>query len=396
MKIYFYSRTIFRIVLALYILVMTCCSCNESKEPIIDNPSPIFPPEPESLIVLPEDVEGKPSKEYLMGRIQQLATFHSVPLIQLAYRTPDRFFAIETAQLNLETASEDQVTIFQAASISKVVFAYIVLRLVDRDILELDKPLYLYTGGEIENRFKNTFPDDEILSARNEEWGKRLTARIVLTHGTGLPNWMSGGAQNSSKLIFSHEPDTRYTYSGEGIHYLQRVVEHITGMSLDQIAQREVFTPFGMTNTSYKWLDEYDKTAVYGYNALNVRGSQGTKAENAAYSMRTNVRDFSKFLDALMSGYGLKRETFHEMTAPHRIIEPGSYFGLGVRVQPNLDTNCGPMWYHSGSNTNFRCMFWMFPQQGSYQVHFTNSANGGNIRKGIADILFPEYIGLNF
>jgi CubicO group peptidase (beta-lactamase class C family) len=388
-----FSRFTRRFVVIICLLATIRCSGDTS---VTVDPLPVRPPDPEVPTVLPEDVEGQPSKEYLTGRIHQLCTYRNVPLIQLAHKTPKRFFAIETAQLGLETASQDQTTIFQAASISKVVFSYVVLRLVDRGMLDLDKPLYFYTGGEIEDRFKNAYPDDE-LSARNEEWGKRLTARIVLTHGTGLPNWMSGGSQNTSKLVFTYAPDTRYTYSGEGIHYLQRVVEHITGTNLDQIAQQEVFIPLGMTNTSFKWQDEYQTTAAHGYNAANVKGSQGTKVENAAYSLRTNVHDFSKFLNALMVGNGLKRETFRQMTSPLRMIEHGRYFGLGVRVDTNLDTGFGPLWYHSGSNTNFRCIFWMLPQKGTYSIFFTNSENGaGDTRTGIAEILFPEYTGVKF
>lgn len=372
-------------------------SCGDDT--ILTETLPSIDPDPEIGISdsLPENVDGEASKDLMIGQIKEMCRNNKVPLIQLAYKSPTRSFSFESAQYDFVTASKDQSTIFQAASVSKVVFSYIALRLVDRGVLDLDKPLYLYTEGEIEDRFKNAYPDDAEKSAQNEEWGKQVTARLILTHGTGLPNWMPSSADG--KLQFLNKPDERYIYSGEGIHYLQRVIEHITGMSLDELAQQEVFIPLDMKNSSYVWREEYTTTAAYGYNADNEKGNQAiTMTENAAFSMRTNVKDFSNFLDALMEGKGLKKETFALMTSPHRYLnEENNYFGLGIRVNPNLDTDYGPTWFHSGSNLNFRCMFWMFPKDRTYMIYFTNSANGAGVtRTRLFEIIFPQYSKLSF
>lgn len=64
-------------------------------------------------------------------------------------------------------------TVFEAASMSKPLFAYIVLRLVDRGEFDLDQPLYQL----LEHPFIN------------DERYRKITGRMVLTHSTGLPNW---------------------------------------------------------------------------------------------------------------------------------------------------------------------------------------------------------------
>ena len=347
---------------------------------------------------LPENVAGQPTKDWYIERTTEIGLTEKCPIIQVAYKTRERKLMFETASFDFVTASPDLSTIFQVASISKVVFSYIVLRLVDRGLLELDKPLYEYTGGVLEERFCNAFPDDTAAGARNEEWAKRITARMVLTHGTGLPNWMENSRPGDDKLVFTHEPDTRYTYSGEGFHYLQRVVEHITGKTLNDLADQEVFIPLGMISSSYKWRDEYETTHAYGYDTNNVKGEQGVdRPENAAYTLRTNVKDFSLFIEALMEGRGLKPETFEAMVRPQRLTEPGLYYGLGIRVNPNEELGYGPLWRHSGSNTNFRAMFWIFPQEQTYLIYFTNSANGGSIvRQLLYNIFFPQYPGTIF
>ena len=368
----------------LVFLILSCSSDSIAPEPIPDPPA----------LGLPEDVAGQPTKDWYIAHTKEIGIAQRVPIIQVAYKTRDRKFFFETANFNFVTASPDASNIFLAASISKVVFAYIVLRLADRGIINIDRPLYEYTGGVLEDRFCNAIPSNPTASARNEEWGKRLTARIVLTHGTGLPNWMA--KRGEGKIVFLNEPEEKYTYSGEGFHYLQRVVEYITKKTLNELADEEVFIPLGMKSSSYKWRDEYDLTHVYGYTENMVKDTQekNTLPQCAAYTLRTNVKDFSFFLEALMEGRGLKSETFKEMVSLQRAIDDSdeNYTGLGIRVHPNKQYDYGPMWQHGGSTSNFRAWFCIFPKEQSYFVYFTNSPNGYTYTRPLLyNLFFPQY-----
>ncbi|MEL6803335.1 MAG: serine hydrolase, partial [Bacteroidota bacterium] len=119
--------------------------------------------------------------------------------------------------------------VFEAASITKLVFAYAMNRLVQRGEFDLDKPLH------------ETLPFPEL-----EEYPeyKKMTGRHVLTHVSGLPNW-------GARLV--NEPGTTYGYSGEGFEYLKKVLAGEVSDDLPQIIQghleREVLSPLGMTNT---------------------------------------------------------------------------------------------------------------------------------------------------
>ncbi|WP_447756120.1 serine hydrolase domain-containing protein [Sphingopyxis fribergensis] len=153
-----------------------------------------------------------------------------------------RSFGVKNV-LTRDPVRED--TLFEAASMTKPVFAYVVMRLVDEKRLDLDKPLALY-------RRPANLGDDPNL--------ERITARQVLAHSTGLPNWAS------EPLVTSGAPGSRYTYSGEAFIWLQLVVETIMGMGLGSVMQAKLFDPAGMSHSSFGWDDEIARSAVFGHS----------------------------------------------------------------------------------------------------------------------------------
>jgi CubicO group peptidase (beta-lactamase class C family) len=131
---------------------------------------------------------------------------------------------------NSETkARVNDNTVFEAASLTKPVFAYAVLKLVDNGKLDLDTPLVKYLPGRYD------VGDDPRLD--------QITARRVLSHTTGFPNWRPRG-DKTLKMYFS--PGLRFSYSGEGFVYLSKVVEQITGESQQAFIKRTVFDPLDM------------------------------------------------------------------------------------------------------------------------------------------------------
>jgi tetratricopeptide (TPR) repeat protein len=108
----------------------------------------------------------------------------------------NKAFGVKSRQTNEPVEGN---TMFEAASLTKTVTAYAAMRLVERGELDLDKPLHEY------------FPNQVYPKLSGDERYKKLTARLVLTHTTGLPNW-------GNKLM--RDPGLQYGYSGEGFLYL--------------------------------------------------------------------------------------------------------------------------------------------------------------------------------
>jgi CubicO group peptidase (beta-lactamase class C family) len=203
-----------------------------------------------------------------------------------------RGFGVRSAETK-EPVRDD--TTFEAASLSKPVFAYAVLKLVDAGKLDLDTPLAAY------------LPEPYL---QNDARVKLITARMVLDHTTGFQNEATPG--KPLKIYFS--PGEKFSYSGEGYLYLQRVVERVTGEPLEAFMRRTVFEPLGMTSSCYVCPGDYDARAASGHDPSGAVAVGRRPAAARAYSgLHTTALDYARFMLAVVSGAGLKKETAGQM-----------------------------------------------------------------------------------
>lgn len=268
-------------------------------------------------------------------------------------------------------------TIFPAASLSKPVVAYIALRLVDRGILDLDKPLWAYLPVE---------------RLQHDKRGERITARMVLSHTTGLPNW------GPEKMPFNADPGERFGYSGEGFVYLQKVLEKLTGMPLAALAREEAFEPLRMTRSSFVWEPSFAGGAVTGVDLFGRPQEIPTdRGANAAASLLTTAEDYARFLVAILNGEGLQKKTVDAMLSPQARI-PGKLFdpksppgegevGWGLGWGLERSGPAGPFWiWHWGDNGGFRSWTTASREKRAGVVYFTNTANGLSIAEAVSSL----------
>lgn len=293
------------------------------------------------------------------------------------------------------------------ASFSKMVFAYIVMQLVQDKIIDLDKPLVTYLPKSLPDyKFDSKYKGYQDL--KDDERYKKITARMCLMHTTGFPNWR--WFEPDQKLKIKSDPGTRYSYSGEGIYLLQFVLEQITGENLETIAQERVFQPLGMKNTSYVWQNSFDTNICYGHNEKGEPYELKKRNEaNAAGSMTTTLNDFTKFYTALINHKNLTKKSFDEMTStqvrikskaqfgPRAIIDSADNdniqlsYGLGVGV---FHTPYGRAFFKEGHDDGWGHYSICYPDKKIAIVIMTNNDNGESIFKelleyAIGDIYTP-------
>ncbi len=199
-------------------------------------------------------------------------------------------------------------TVFRTASLSKPVFAYLVMKLVDEGLLDVDKPVHLYLERPI-----HEYPDYKDL--KDDERYQSLTARILLSHQSGFPNWRV--MTPDRRLDFKFTPGKMFKYSGEGYRLLQFILEEMTGKDLDQLSKEKVFLPLGMANSSFLWEKRFDGNFAVNLKTGLRRLIERTRTvPNPAASLLTNTADYSQFLLAIMNGKGLKPDSLKMMLEP--------------------------------------------------------------------------------
>lgn len=253
----------------------------------------------------------------------------------------------------------DENTVFEAASLSKPVFAYAVLQLVDEGVLSLDRPIVDYWDYDYvaDERFK------------------LITPRMVLTHSTGFPNWRPRGGE----LTINFTPGEKFSYSGEGFVYLQYAVMDLTDQPLQEFVAQRVFEPLGMTSSSYVWQDRFAADLAMPHDGS---GTPLTKSHpragrgNAAATLHTTAPDFARFVHAVMRGELLSDSLATAYLTPQIEVDSGVAWGLGIGLQRN---EYGWGFWHWGDNTGYKAFTIAYPDRGVGVVWFTNSENGQSI-----------------
>jgi CubicO group peptidase (beta-lactamase class C family) len=291
--------------------------------------------------------------------------------------------------------TEDSV--MTAASFSKVAAGYMEMQLVEEGILDLDKPVYQYLPKPLPEYEKYA---DLAADPRY----KKITARMLLSHTSGFPNWRY--VNDDRKLNINFEPGSRYAYSGEGIDLLQMVVETITKKPLEDLMREHVFLPLGMARSSMVWQERFETDFANGYDEYGRSlGPERRKTADAAGSMQTTPRDFARFILAVMNGEKLRKETREQMLSPQvRITAKHEFPTLenettdannSIRLSYGLGwglywTPYGEVFFKEGHDEGWRNYAVCFDKPKSGMLIMTNSSNGEGIFKELLETLLRD------
>ncbi len=264
----------------------------------------------------------------------------------------------------------DPETAFEAASISKPLFAYAVLSLVEDGVLDLDTPLEDLV--------------EEVPEIAYDPRAAVLTPRVLLTHTGGFPNWRSRLNLDATRysemfpvgdtLRLRTDPGEAYNYSGEGFVLLQRVVEERTGASLVELMEERVFGPLGMTRSAMIFDAEMRSNHARGHNGEGRPDKWVIGLPLASTTLHTTASDLARFGGRLA---GLIREggAYAEMAEPAVAVDGDAdqYWGLGFGV---VSGEGGSYVWHGGNNVIFIADFMYGVEENLGYVLLTNSARG--------------------
>jgi CubicO group peptidase (beta-lactamase class C family) len=282
----------------------------------------------------------------------------------------------------------DAATMFEAASMSKPVFAYVVMKLCEAGVMDLDTPLIEYTP----ERF---LEGDARLTA--------ITARHVLSHTSGFQNWRS--EQDPLRIHFT--PGERYQYSGEGYNYLQTVVTRLLDRDFESYIRSRLFEPMRMRSSGYAWTDTIAQRMARPHDTQGkpLENKRSAPADVARYgsagALLTTPEDYARFVMAVIDpppadDFHLSRQGVSEMIRPHVKLDGGQFpasWALGWQIFENGGRE---FLYHGGDNEGFHC-FAVASVPGRCGLVVMTNAEGGTalLRNAIMDAGTQEFLGVS-
>lgn len=318
------------------------------------------------------------TSENLHETLKILAERHHVCGVAVAVIKNRKLDSIDSATGCLPASMLNSDSVFQAASLSKPVFAYAVLKLVAQGKLELDVPVVKYLPQGYRHQFNplKAEPSDLVTDTRLQA----ITVRMVLNHTSGLPNWASGS------LNFDSTPGTKWSYSGEGYVLLQRAVEAVTGQPLDQFMTSQVFKPLAMNHSDYVWNERIAQNLLPGTKANGTpRATMDLKNPIAAFSLYSTAADYGKFLVKVLND----DDVIKQLTASPVTVDPslGLSWGLGWGIERDQDDAYIWQW---GNNTGYRAFVIASVRTGDGFVMLTNSENGLELAEPMTQKILPS------
>ena len=277
-------------------------------------------------------------------------------------------------------------TIFEGASMSKSVFGMFAMQFVEQGLLDLDQPLHEYLP---------------YLDIAHDERYKKITARMVLSHRSGFPNWRE--SEPDEQLSIHFEPGTDYCYSGEGYQYLAMVLAelaHTDWEGLEARFQQQIAQPLGMQHTEFVPSEILLQHKAEPYNEhgehIDWENDYWTQKEagvfGAGYSIHSNALDFSRWMIGVMNEQLLNEASYAELLKPHSVVPSDAVdisYTLGFMQYPWPFTNT---YGHGGDNDGFTCFYSLNTEKDWGFVLFTNSEYGQELGE---ELFFYLLIGPN-
>ena len=364
------------LLLTLFILVSSC-----KKEPaksVDDDINAI-----ENGLLKGIQVKGETPEVF---NIEEQMKVHNVPGTSIAIIENGKLkwakgYGIANTNTNQKV---DVNTLFQAGSISKPVAALAALKLVDEGKLDLDEDVstYLKSWKLPDSKFTDT---------------EKVTLRRLLTHTAGMTvhgfpgytqkdsfpsiNTVLNGKGNTAAILLDTIPGSIWRYSGGGYTVMEKIVEDVSGLSLEDYMSKNILPKMDMTNSTYsqpiKESMQNNISAAYYGDGKIIEGLWHNYPEQAAAGLWTTPSDLAKYLIEIHEIYTsnsngvLSKETVNAM-----LTKDKNDWGLGPSLREN---NNDLIFGHGGKNAGFTNDMMAFAKSGNGVIVMTSADNGGRL-----------------
>ena len=281
-------------------------------------------------------------------------------------------------------------TLFQAASISKLVTAMVACRLVEAGALDLDVDVNQQLRSWQLRKSKHT-----------QE--RKVTLRGILSHTSGLgpygyPGYRAGARLPTLKQILDGKspakrkpvrmvqaPGTGFLHSGGAYMVIQQMIEDVTGRPLAGLAQEWIFDKLGMTNSTLDSLlpEAYIPQAATAHrrDGEPVPGKWHIYPEQATASLWSTPSDLARLaVEVLKSEKGESNLVLSREMTRQMLTRQVSWIGLGF---PIIEEDGTTKFEHPGWNEGFYSLLVGCLDTGQGLVWMANGAKGKHLGREV-------------
>jgi CubicO group peptidase (beta-lactamase class C family) len=325
--------------------------------------------------------------------LEERMAFHRVPGVSIAFLRDHEVEWTLTAGVRdiASGAPVDEDTVFQAASISKPVFATTLMLYRQDHALDLDADI-------------NTLMSRWQLPAHEWQDTDPVTLRRLLSHNAGttvhgfrgyaagedvpsIIELLEGSPLSASDpVVVDIRPGSQDRYSGGGTTIAQLAFEDQSGQGLSEAAQTYVFEPLEMTRSAYS----QPLAEALSANAATPYNSEGEPIEGGAHDyapimaaagLWTTPGDLMRLAGAMQRAHhGQDEGWMSQETANAMLSRQFADAGLGFFVGEDDPITA---FSHGGSNAGFRAQFFAHTDSGDGIAIMTNGANGSALIREI-------------
>lgn len=278
----------------------------------------------------------------------------------------------------------DVNTLFQAGSISKPVAALAALQLVDKGKLDLDEDVGTYLKSW-------TIPESKFTAT------EKVTLRRLLTHTAGMTvhgfpgytqndtfpsiNSVLDGKGNTAAIVVDTIPGSIWRYSGGGYTVMEKIVEDVSGLPLEDYISKNILAQMDMTNSTYSQplkesMQSNASAAYYGSGEI-IEGLWHNYPEQAAAGLWTTPTDLAKYIIEIHKIYTSDYEGVLSKEMVNRMLtKDKNDWGLGPSLRNENDSL---IFGHGGKNAGFTNDMMAFAKSGDGVIVMTSADNGGRL-----------------
>jgi CubicO group peptidase (beta-lactamase class C family) len=286
-------------------------------------------------------------------------------------------------------------TVFQVGSISKSMTAWGIMKLAQDGQIKLNFPLDTYL-------FRWRLPASKYDHSK-------VTIRGLLSDTAGIsvekyPGYhpskkppalqeiLAGKRLGLEKVYVKYEPG-EYHYSEGGYALLQLVLEEVTREDFAGYMEREVLTPLGLQNTSFRWRSDLQPKTATAYDMYGLALPNYIFTVKAATGLYSTPVDLGRWMVAANQAFLGKNQVVLEQRTCQTLYSPVfADYGLGCAAEI---LPFGERFVSSyGANHGWKAYYGLLTQEGSGIAILTNSDRGMNLIGPLMDDWFA-WQGLN-